>query len=109
MPVLAQYGLEETAETAGIPEGLREATPESLIGTIINVAFSLIGVIFLLLMVYGGFLWMTARGNQQQVTQAKDLIVAAVIGIVIVMLAYAITSFVLDALTNTETTETITE
>jgi len=51
-----------------------------------------------MLVIYGGFLWMTARGNEQQVTKAKDLIISAVIGLVIVLAAYAITAYVGGAL-----------
>ena len=52
-----------------------------------------IGVIFFVLMIYGGFLWMTARGNEQQVEKAKDLIISAVIGLIIIFAAYAITMY----------------
>ena len=64
-------------------------------GGIIKIFLSLLGVIFVALMLYGGFLWMTARGNQEQVTKAKELITSAVIGLIIVIAAYAITYFVL--------------
>lgn len=69
---------------------------ESTIAKIINTALSFVGVIFLCLMVYGGYLWMTARGAEDQVTEAKNLITAAVIGLVIVISAYAITYFVVS-------------
>jgi hypothetical protein len=66
----------------------------TLVGKIIGAALSFIGLLFFLLIIYGGFLWMTARGNQQQTTQALDLIIAAVIGMVIVAAAYLITQYV---------------
>ena len=69
------------------------------IGKIVGIGLSFIGVIFLILMIYGGFIWMTARGNQQAVDKAKDLIYAAVIGLIIVLAAYAITAFVGTLLT----------
>jgi cbb3-type cytochrome oxidase subunit 3 len=64
------------------------------IGKIVGTGLSFIGVIFFLLMIYGGMLWMLAKGNESEVTKAKELITAAVIGLVIVLSAYAITSFV---------------
>jgi len=64
-------------------------------GGIIKIFLSILSIIFILLMLYGGYLWMTARGNQEQVTKAKELITSAVIGLVIVVAAYAITYFVL--------------
>lgn len=63
-------------------------------GQIIGVALSFIGVIFLGLMIYAGIMWMTAQGNEQQVTKAKDLILNSVIGVVIVFAAYALTVFI---------------
>ena len=71
---------------------------DKTIGTIIQAALSLIGIIFLVLMIYGGFLWMTDRGNEQQVKRAQNLISAAVIGLIIVLSAYAISYFVLSKL-----------
>jgi len=65
---------------------------------IITPALALVGVIFLVLMVYAGFLWMTAGGKADQVTKAKDLMIRAVIGVIIISAAYAITTFVFSAL-----------
>ncbi len=63
-------------------------------GTIVGAALAFIGVLFFILMIYGGFLWMTAQGNDQQIEKAKNLIIAAVIGLIIVMSAYAITAYI---------------
>lgn len=65
---------------------------------IITPALSLVGVLFLLLIIYGGFLWMTAGGKSEQVTKAKDIIIASIIGVVIIAAAYAITNFVFESL-----------
>lgn len=64
------------------------------VGSIIGLILSFIGVIFLVLMIYAGISWMTAAGNQEKVTKAKDLIINAIIGLIIVLAAYAITSFI---------------
>jgi len=64
-------------------------------GGIIKIFLSILSIIFIALMLYGGYLWMTDRGNQEQVTKAKELITSAVIGLIIVIAAYAITYFVL--------------
>jgi hypothetical protein len=73
--------------------GIIQSIPET-IGTVVGAGLALIGVIFLILMIYGGFTWMMARGNEQQVTKAKDLIFAAIIGLFIVLAAYAITAYI---------------
>jgi len=64
------------------------------IGAFIQIALSLLGVIFLVLTVYAGFLWMTAGGNEEQITKAKTMIRNSIIGLAIVISAYAITYFV---------------
>ncbi len=68
---------------------------EPIIGTVMSVALSFLGVIFLILMIFGGFLWMTAAGNDEKVKRAVQLIQAAILGLVIVVGAYAITVFIL--------------
>lgn len=67
----------------------------SLIGGIIQVALLVIGTVLLLLIVYGGYTWMIARGDTEKIKTAKEIITNAVIGIIIVFAAYAISSFVL--------------
>lgn len=78
--------------------GLEKDLPTSL-GTVISTALSLVGTIFLALMIYAGILWMTAQGNDEKVTKAKDIIIAAIIGLAVTMSAYAITFFVTSKLT----------
>lgn len=67
---------------------------EEVVGGYIQGALALLGVIFLVLLVYGGYLWMIARGEEAEVTKAKDTIKMAVIGLIIVLAAYAITYYV---------------
>ena len=62
-------------------------------GQVIGLVLSFVGVLFLGLMIYAGIRWMTAQGNDQTVAEAKNLIINAVIGIIIVFAAYAITVF----------------
>lgn len=75
-----------------------EITPEQIVGRLIAYVLSFLGVIFLVLMVYGGWLWLTASGNEEQVTKAKELIKQAVIGLVIVFTSYLVSYFVLQAI-----------
>ena len=72
--------------------------PAAIVGNIISIVLGALGVVFLILTIYAGFLWMTAAGNDSQVKQAKSIIVTAVIGLVIILAAYSITSFVVDNL-----------
>ncbi len=96
--LLAQAGigqagreLGKTADAAGVKDN---ADISVLIGSVISTALTLVGLIFLILMVYAGYLWMTARGEEDQIDKARKIIIAAVIGLVIVVSAYAITVLV---------------
>jgi len=97
-PTLAagDFGLGATAGAAGL-SSYNKPVPE-LIGNIIGTALSLIAVLFFVITVYGGILWMTARGKEDQSKKALDTIIAAVIGIIIVLGAYALTNLVFDSL-----------
>lgn len=74
--------------------GVSQADAGSIVGSIINAVLTFVGLIFLVLMVYAGFLWMTAAGDEGKIDKSKSIIIAAIIGLVIVMSAYAITYFV---------------
>jgi hypothetical protein len=76
-------------------------------GSIIGLILSFIGVIFLLLTIYAGILWMTASGNSAQVTKAKDILINAAIGLILVFAAYSITAFIGNNLSNGNNTATI--
>ena len=80
-----------------------------IIGGIIKAAISVLGIVFVLLTVYAGYLWMTARGDEGKVEKAKDTLQRAVIGLIIVISAYAITSFVLTRVTGLANSGTTTQ
>jgi len=65
-----------------------------LVAYIIQIVLGLLAVIFLVLMIYAGFNWMTARGNEEKVTKSLATIRMAIIGLIIVLGAYAITYFI---------------
>lgn len=105
--VMAQedYGLGDTkAAASNLPDvGIKDGKADipGLIGKVVGAGLAFVGVLFFILMIYGGLLWMTAQGNEQQVTKAKDLIIAAVVGLVIVLSAYAITAYIGGEITST--------
>ena len=88
----------------GSATGLGTQDVRQTIGKIINVALSLLGVIVLVIIIYGGFLWMTAGGNDEKVGEAKKWIFGGIIGLVIILSAYAIASFVISNLVTATTT-----
>lgn len=97
----------DIADKAGYDKGTSETALSETVGKIIKAVLSLSGIIFLALTVYAGILWMTARGDSEQIGTAKNIITAAVIGLAITLSAYAITVFVVDKLTQSTTGATV--
>lgn len=97
--------LESELETVGDSGYGTSGGPQDLtttIGTIISTVLGLLGIIFLVLAVYAGFLWMTSQGSEEKTKKAKQILSTAVIGLVITLAAYAIADFVVgEALTAT--------
>ncbi len=73
--------------------------PESIIGKVIQAVLSFVGVIFLAFMIYAGITWLTAQGDDKKVSKAKDIIEESIVGIIIVIIAYAVSSFLLNYFT----------
>lgn len=80
------------ATTGGTPN----SDLATIIGSIISVVLGLLGVIFLLLTIYAGFLWMTAQGNEEQVQKATGILKNAIIGLIVTLAAYSIATFVVS-------------
>ena len=75
--------------------GLSDLDPRITTARIIRIALSLLGTIFLAIVLYGGFLWMTAGGNDEKIGEAKSWIYSGVVGLAIILSAYGVTTFVL--------------
>lgn len=69
------------------------------VGSIIKAVLALLGVIVLIFMVYGGYLWMASGGNEQMVKKSKDILFNTIIGLIIVIAAFAITDFIMKGVT----------
>lgn len=93
---LSQKTVQDIAKKSGYEtSGVTSATLSQTIGRIIKIVLGLLGTIFLALTVYAGVLWLTAAGNEEQVTKSLGILKTAVIGLIIIIAAYSITSFVL--------------
>jgi len=107
MPMMASaqndiFGQDSLAN-AGVNLGTK-SLPETIAG-IINVILGFLGILSTAIILLGGFKWMTSQGNEEKVGEARKLIGAGVVGLVIILSAYAISKFVLSSLYN----ETIEE
>ncbi len=68
---------------------------EGLTGTVLAGVFYVLGTVFLLLMIYGGYVWLKAAGRDQEVDRAKRILMTSIIGMVVILASYAITNFIL--------------
>lgn len=87
--------LKAVGETGGAYAPVNETSAAGIAGTAVKTFLSILGVIFLILMLYGGYNWMIAHGEEQKVEKAKDTIRTAIIGLVIIIGSYAIWNFIL--------------
>ncbi len=76
--------------------GIQKTDVATTTGTIIKNTLALVGLLFFILMVYAGIKWMLARGEEDEVTKARETIFGAVIGLAIIISAYAITNFITE-------------
>ena len=79
--------------------GLASGDVRTVASRIISYFLGLLGIVTVLIMLYAGFLWMTSGGSEEKVQTAKKWMVNGVIGLMIVMSAFAITQFIFRAIT----------
>lgn len=92
---------------AGYDGAANQGTVLQLLGTVINIALGLLGMIFIILILVAGFNWMTAAGEEEKIKKAGATIREAVIGLLIVISAFAIWSFINTMLIANDTTSMI--
>lgn len=99
LPALAQspdYGLNQVEN--GINNSLSNTDPRTIIGRIITVALGFLGVIAVVIILLGGFKWMTAGGNEEKTGEARKLLGAGVIGLVIILASWGLARFVISSI-----------
>jgi len=95
-----KQSIDETAQGTGHAElaGQLGTDLPSTISFIIKALLGTCGVIFLGLFIYGGYVWFAAKGNESEVSKARMVLRNAVIGFIIIAVAYGITDFVGNAI-----------
>jgi hypothetical protein len=100
--VAAPAVLAQTTDPLGLSFGAETGLPDTdiriSIANIIQTLLGLLGLIAVVLILYAGFTWMTSGGNDEKIGKAKKTLISAVIGLVIILSAYAITTFVIEQL-----------
>ncbi len=99
----------EGLDTVGTQAGLVKSDIRLTIGKIIKVFLGILGIVFFVIILYAGYVYMTSGGDPTKVQTAKQWMTNATIGLIIIFAAYSIVSFILNALLNKDTgTYTIT-
>jgi hypothetical protein len=98
VPVFAFAATDTNLADVGTGGGFSDTGLMTIIGRIIAVALTFLGVVFLILMIYAGGIWMTAGGDGKKVEKAKQILINAVVGLVITLAAYGISTFLLNLL-----------
>lgn len=89
----------EDLERVGEAAGMQTETPlAEIIGSIIRIFLGLLGIVLLIIIIYAGWLWMTAGGDAEQIEKAKKWITNGVIGLIICLFAYSIVTFIINKL-----------
>ncbi len=92
-------GLQPVGESIGLPS----TDIRLVVARIIRTALGLLGIVALVLILYGGFVWMTAGGDEEKISDAKKILLNSAIGIAIILSSYAIASFVISRLVGATT------
>jgi len=93
----------DEGETIGSVAGLGEEDLATVIARIIRAVLSFLGVVAVVIILWGGFLWMTSGGQTEKISNARKLILMGIVGLAIVLAAYAIASFVITSLVSAVT------
>jgi hypothetical protein len=94
--------LQFTEDTSGADCNTTDATERvnSLIRTIVNLLSAVVGIVAVIMIIFGGLRYITSGGNDTSVTGAKNTILYAIIGLIIVALAQVLVRFTLSKVAN---------
>lgn len=91
-----QSGLNVTGDAAGFTTGADTTPINSIIATVLYSGLSLVGIIFFAYILYGAYLWMTSRGNDEKIKDATTTLINSIIGLIVTLSAYVITYFLVN-------------
>jgi hypothetical protein len=105
-PVFAQsggdtYGVEVVNTGLGGSLGASDQDPRAIVGRFITLALGFLGLIAVGIILIGGFKWMTSGGNEEKTTEAKKLLGAGVIGLIIVLASWGLASWLITNVSGT--------
>ncbi|MDP3995511.1 MAG: Ig-like domain-containing protein [bacterium] len=103
VPALAQ-NTPDTIQNFGLDSEFSNVAVQSdrdikeIAARVINIGLGFLGIVAVIIILYAGYLWMTAAGNEEQVAKAKLVMRNAVIGLVIIFMSWGIATFVIRQL-----------
>ncbi|MFH1413153.1 MAG: hypothetical protein ABIG10_04000 [bacterium] len=77
---------------------LKTISVPEVIGKVVRAILAIIGAIALIMFVYGGFVWMTAAGNEQSVERGRNTLIWATLGLIIIFASYILVRYVMEAI-----------
>lgn len=83
--------------------GVGARDPREIAASVVKILMGFLGIIAVVIILIGGFKWMTAGGNEEKTGEARKLIMAGVIGLVIILAAFGIATFVINSLVDATT------
>ena len=83
------------------PTGIEQQTLTEATGGGLEIAFQVVGIIFFVLTIYAGILWMTAQGKEDVIEKSRNILIASTLGLIVIVSAYAFTQFITDRTTDT--------
>ena len=89
---------EQRLNSLGSAAGYQAGAPTfaQAVGGIIRAVLALLGIIFMAYIIWAGYLWMIARGDEEKIKKSKAILRGSIIGLVVVLSAYIITATVID-------------
>lgn len=94
----ALTNLNTTANAGGVKS--TQTDLPMIIGKVVGAILAFVGVVFFCLILWAGFGWMLAKGNEEEIKTAKETIFGAVLGLIVILGAYAITKVIAEIITN---------
>ncbi|MFA5061575.1 MAG: hypothetical protein WC526_00275 [Patescibacteria group bacterium] len=102
VPVLVSaqtpIGAQDLGIQYGAATGLGHQDIRVTVASIIRTAMGLLGIVAVVIILIGGFIWMTAGGNEEKTSDAKKWIFSGIIGLAIILAAYALATYVINSL-----------
>lgn len=88
----------ETTSPVNINNPINASSFQAVIGNVVDQILGIVGALALLMFIFGGLVWMTAAGNEQKITQGKNILMWSAIGLLVIFSSYALVKFVLEVI-----------